>query len=117
MQFIENIQANWQEGYCFIMTMPDPHTAQATQERIQKLQWELLEHPPYSPDLVPSEFHLFGPLKYHLGGKYFADDEENEMEVRKWLRQQSKDFHAEGFDELVKKWDKCINDDRGYVEK
>jgi hypothetical protein len=24
-----------------------PHTAQATQERIQELQWELLEHPPY----------------------------------------------------------------------
>jgi histone-lysine N-methyltransferase SETMAR len=27
-----------------------PHTAQATQERIQELCWELLEHPPYSPD-------------------------------------------------------------------
>jgi hypothetical protein len=35
-----------------------PHTAQATQERIQELQWELLEHLPYSPDLAPSDFHL-----------------------------------------------------------
>jgi histone-lysine N-methyltransferase SETMAR len=40
-----------------------PHTAQATQERIQELQWELLEHLPYSLDLAPSDFHLFGPLK------------------------------------------------------
>jgi hypothetical protein len=24
MQFKETVQANWQEGYCFIMTMPDP---------------------------------------------------------------------------------------------
>jgi hypothetical protein len=24
MQFAENVKANWQEGYCFIMTMPDP---------------------------------------------------------------------------------------------
>jgi hypothetical protein len=31
-----------------------PHTAQATQERIQELQWELLEHPPYSLDLAPN---------------------------------------------------------------
>jgi hypothetical protein len=31
-----------------------PHTAQATQERIQELQWELVEHPHYSPDLVSS---------------------------------------------------------------
>jgi histone-lysine N-methyltransferase SETMAR len=61
--------------------------AQATQERIRELQWKLLQHPPYSPDLVPSGFHLFGPLKNHLGGKRFADDEEVEIVVRKWLRQ------------------------------
>jgi hypothetical protein len=39
-----------------------PHKAGARQERIQKLQWELFEHPPYSPDLVPSDLHLFHPL-------------------------------------------------------
>jgi histone-lysine N-methyltransferase SETMAR len=63
------------------------HTARATQERVQELQWGLLEHPTYSPDLAPSDFHLFGPLKNHLG---FVDDEESKPEVRKWLRQQSK---------------------------
>jgi histone-lysine N-methyltransferase SETMAR len=60
-------------------------TARAIQERIQELQWELLEHPPYSPDLAPSDFHLFGPQKNHLGGKSFADDKEAETEVQKWL--------------------------------
>jgi histone-lysine N-methyltransferase SETMAR len=40
-----------------------PHTVRATQENIQELQWELLEHPPYIPDLAPSDFHVFGPLK------------------------------------------------------
>jgi hypothetical protein len=39
------------------------------------------------------------------------------MEVRKWLRQQPKDFNAAGFDALVKVWNKCINVDGGYVEK
>jgi hypothetical protein len=24
MQFAENVQASWQEGYCFIVTRPDP---------------------------------------------------------------------------------------------
>jgi hypothetical protein len=37
--------------------------------------------------------------------------------VRKWLRQQSKDFYAAGFDGLVKRWDKRINVGGGYVEK
>jgi histone-lysine N-methyltransferase SETMAR len=52
-----------------------PHTARATQERTQELQWELLAHLPYSPDLAPSDFHLFGPLKNHLGGRRFTDDD------------------------------------------
>jgi histone-lysine N-methyltransferase SETMAR len=71
-----------------------PRTAQASQERIQELQCELLEHPPYSPDLALSDFHLFGPQKNHLCGKRFADDEDVETLVQKWLRQQSKDFYA-----------------------
>jgi histone-lysine N-methyltransferase SETMAR len=40
-----------------------PHTARITQERIKELQCELLEQPPYKPDVGPSDFHLFGPLK------------------------------------------------------
>jgi hypothetical protein len=50
-------------------------------------------------------------------GKRFSDDEEFETELRKWLRQQSKDFYAAGFDALVKRWDKCIKVGGGYVEK
>jgi hypothetical protein len=75
----------------------------ATHERIQELQWELLEHPPYSPDFFPSNFRPFGPLKNHLGDKRFADDGVVETELRKWLRQQLKDFYAAGFDALVKR--------------
>jgi hypothetical protein len=49
-------------------------------------------------------------------GRRFAD-EEVETEVRKWLRQQSKDLYAVGFGSLVKRWDMCINVGGGYVEK
>jgi hypothetical protein len=53
----------------------------------------------------------------HLGGKRFTNDEEVETEVRKWLRKQSKDFYAAGFDALVKQWDECISVGGGYVKK
>jgi hypothetical protein len=39
------------------------------------------------------------------------------MELRKWQRQQSKDFYAAGFDALVKRWDKCISVRGRDVEK
>jgi hypothetical protein len=50
------------------------------------------------------DFQLSSPLKKYLGGKYFADDEEVETEVRNWMRRLSKDFCAAGFDALVKRW-------------
>jgi hypothetical protein len=52
--------------------------------------------------------------KFSQGRSNVADDE---MEVQNWLRQQSKDFYVEGFDALVKRWDKSINVGGGYVEK
>jgi histone-lysine N-methyltransferase SETMAR len=64
-----------------------PHAARAYQEGIQELQWELLEHPPYSPDLAPSDFHLSGPVKNNPDGKRFPDDVEVETEGRQWLRE------------------------------
>jgi hypothetical protein len=38
-------------------------------------------------------------------------------QLRKWLREQSKDFCAAGFEALLKRWDKFINADGEYVEK
>jgi hypothetical protein len=59
-----------------------------------------------SRKVVHNWVDIFSAKKKHLGGKYFADDEEVETEVRKWLRRQSKGFYVAGFDALVKQWDK-----------
>ena len=45
-----------------------PHTSAATKDAIQRLDFSVLPHPPYSPDLAPSDFHLFPKLKEHLKG-------------------------------------------------
>jgi hypothetical protein len=44
-----------------------------------------------------------GHVKSSITGcKRYVDDEEVETEMRKWLRQQSKDFYAAGFDAIMK---------------
>jgi histone-lysine N-methyltransferase SETMAR len=45
-----------------------PHTSLRTPEAIAKFGWTVLPPPPDSPDLAPSDFHLFGPLKDALRG-------------------------------------------------
>ena len=47
-----------------------PHTARMTQDQIQVLGWEKPPHPSYSPDIAPSDFHLFRSLNNnYLRGK------------------------------------------------
>ena len=66
-----------------------PHTARATVEAINSLGFSVLPHPPYGPDLAPSDFHLFPKLKEYLRGCHFDSNEELERTVRRWIRAQS----------------------------
>jgi len=73
--------------------------------------------PPNSPDLAPSDFHLFLHLKKFLGGKRFDDDEDLKDAVQKWLTSQSAAFYEEGTQKLVPRHAKCLNNGDEYVEK
>jgi len=42
----------------------------------EKFNWDILDHPPYCPDIAPSDFLLFLHLKKHLAGKKFDGDDE-----------------------------------------
>jgi transposase len=59
-----------------------PHSANQTTATLRSFKWEVLQHPPYSPDLAPSDFNLFGPLKHHLSRERFPDDDAVERAVR-----------------------------------
>jgi [histone H3]-lysine36 N-dimethyltransferase SETMAR len=48
-----------------------PHIAKVTRQKLEELGWEVLPHPPYSPDLAPSDYHLFRSIRNHLLQKHF----------------------------------------------
>ena len=54
-----------------------------------------MSHPPYSPDLAPSDFHLFGPLKDYLRGQRFKTDAEVKRAVRSWVNDTESGFFSE----------------------
>ena len=58
-----------------------PNSAHVTTALLEKFKWNILEYPPYSPELASSDFHLFLHLKKHLAGKKFDDDVEVQEEV------------------------------------
>ena len=94
-----------------------PHTAQATTTAIAAKGWSVLPHPAYSPDLAPSDFYLFGPLKDYLRGQKFDDDESVKVAVKAWVRQCSPEFFSDGFKNWRTRWEKCVTRDGDYIEK
>jgi transposase len=74
-----------------------PHTAHVTASKIKDLHFEGVPQPPYSPDLVPSDFNMFGAVKGELSGRKFRCDEKVQEEVHDWLCKQPTDFFQEGF--------------------
>jgi hypothetical protein len=82
-----------------------------------KLKWDVLPHPPYSPDLSPSDYHLFGPMKRVLGGKRFRTNDEVIAAVQSWIHKQPKTFFETVIKKLPERWHKCMTVNRDYVEK
>jgi len=94
-----------------------PHTAHATVNLLERWDWEILEHPPYSPDLLPSDFHLFPNMKKHLHAKRFKSHDDVKHEMQTWLPGQDPTFYQQGFEKWTSRLDKCLNREGDYVEK
>ena len=63
-----------------------PHTAARTNDLIRLFSWEIFSHLPYSPDLAPSDYHLFTKMKVWLPTQSFHTNEELADGINSWLR-------------------------------
>jgi [histone H3]-lysine36 N-dimethyltransferase SETMAR len=87
------------------------HKSIKTWAKLHELGYELLLHPPYSPDLAPSDLFLFADLKKMLAGKKFSTNEEviTENEAM-W-----KSYYKNGIEKLYDRYDCCITLERNYI--
>jgi len=47
------------------------HTSKPVKDRLKDLAWKVLTHSPYSPDLAPSDYHLFRPMAHAFSEQHF----------------------------------------------
>ena len=83
---------------------------------LRDLHYELLERPPYSPDLAPSDFCLFPKLKFFLAGQSFSSNQETIVAVEGYFAD-LKNHYREGIMTLEHRRNKCISLKGDYVEK
>jgi len=76
------------KGVLFLNDDAPAHRALATQKKLAYLGFHCLYHLPYSPDLVPSDYHLFPGLKC----RNFSSDAEVIAAAETWFDGQPSEF-------------------------
>jgi [histone H3]-lysine36 N-dimethyltransferase SETMAR len=92
------------------------HKAKRVHDTIKALGWELLPHPPYSPDLAPSDYHLFASMGHALAEQHFDSYQEVKNWVTNWFASKDKQFYWHGIHKLPERWKKCVDSNGLYFE-
>ena len=84
-------------------------------QKLLQLGWEVLIHLLYSPDIEPSDFHLFRSLQNSLNGKNFNSREDCKRHLEQFLAQKDKKFWEDGIVKLPGNWQKVVGKKGEYV--
>uniref|UniRef100_A0A8D2KSQ6 Tc1-like transposase DDE domain-containing protein n=1 Tax=Varanus komodoensis TaxID=61221 RepID=A0A8D2KSQ6_VARKO len=93
------------------------HMAHVWKAAVQDCGFEEINHPPYSPDLAPSDYYLFPNLKKDLCGKRFSNDEELKVAINAHFLDKEEGYFLQGIEELISRCNKCIEVMGDYIEK
>lgn len=102
------------KGVVFHHDNATPHTSLATRQKLLELGWDVLPHPPYSPDIAPSDYHLFRSLHNFLDGKKFKNDEDVKSHLIQFFNDKKQKFYEDGIMMLPERWQKVIDNKGKY---
>ena len=77
------------KGPIFLHNSAQLHVAQPMLQKSNKLHYEVLPRPPYSLDLLPTNYHFFKHLDSFLQGKCFHNQQEAENAFQEFIKSQT----------------------------
>ncbi|EYC34124.1 hypothetical protein Y032_0001g258 [Ancylostoma ceylanicum] len=102
------------EKILLLMDNARPHISKKSYEKLTALVIDLVPHPPYSPDLAPSDYHVFRSTQTFFAGKKFKDRAEVKRGVDDFLSSKSSDFFARGIRSLPDRWRYVVEHNGDY---
>lgn len=93
-----------------------PHVSQITMQKLSALNYETLPHPPYSPDLSPTDYHFFKHLSHFLNEKTFRNQANVEDAVQEFINTRTPNFYQNGIKKLETCWKKCVESNGCYFD-
>jgi histone-lysine N-methyltransferase SETMAR len=104
-----------QDRVYFLHDNARPHIAKSTQQKLLELGWVVLPHPPYSPDLAPTDYHLFRSLADDLREKKFDDEDDLKIYLDNFFSRKSQEFYERGILSLPKRWRQVVDNNGAYI--
>ena len=92
-----------------------PHKAICVRDLLRRWRWEVLEHPPYSPDLSPCDYDLIPKLKAPLRGHRFRT-RDIDISVRRLIMTNFNHGEADGIRRLPHCWQRTFDSLGDYFE-
>lgn len=102
--------------YMLHMDNAPAHASDLVQQGLNSMQWPILEHPPYSPDLSPCDFFLFPYLKRQLRGRQFPDTNMLRLEIDRLMGLITVQQWQDVFKDWLHRCEKCLHFDGNYFE-
>ncbi|KAG5319831.1 MOS1T transposase, partial [Pseudoatta argentina] len=93
-----------------------PHVAKPVKTYLETLKWEVLIHSLYSPDIAPSDFHLFRSMAHGLADRRFHSYEEAQKWIDSWIASKDMSFFRRGIHVLPERWEKVVSSDGRYFK-
>jgi hypothetical protein len=91
------------------------HRSRITELFMESHDMISMPHPPYSPDLAPSDFYLFGAVKQQLEHITVTDDDQFFEELHSILESISREELRRVFDEWLQRIDIISQGDGSYI--
>jgi transposase len=89
------------EGVVLLHDNVQPHTTARTNALIKLFNWKIFDHPPYSPELAPIDYHLFTKMKVWLAIQRFRSNEQLMDGVNNWSHNLAALFFDKELQKLV----------------
>jgi len=91
-----------------------PHVTKTVKDRLNQVGITIIRHPPYSPDLAPSDFWLFDLIKKHLDDH--LDVQSQKSQITEILLNIPKNEYRKTFEKWLERMQLCINNNGDYFE-
>ena len=69
-----------------------PYVARPVKTYLETLKWKVLPNPSYSPDVAPSDYHLFRSMAHGLAHQHFRSHEEVKKWIESWIASKDASF-------------------------